>query len=660
VLRFSYALLSIPFLWFLACGRETEHRLPPNRQVTTSRAGEVVDALPARSSFAGSDVCRDCHEKNFERWSHDWHARALSPAVAPNVAGRFDGSHFLGRSSEAWMTTRNRAPFMRTRDRKGKLSLFPVNWVIGGKRMQDAVTVFDDGRWQVLPVYFHITGGGAWVDYNEAKQGKVGPDHPYFWTNFRRTANKECLECHSTGLDVRYDRESHRWSTSFADAGVACEACHGPGARHAETKARADIVRADHLDREAGLAVCARCHGPHEPMFPLLDTKHQFRPGRPYADSYVPLVIVDGTERSGEFFADGRPSSSSFEYQALLQSRCYRQGGATCLTCHTAPHEDHFANEIEDTSADAPCLKCHAVIASETTGSAASANRHSHHRGVSCVACHMPSVASGVLDKFADHSIDIPNLDTTIRHGVPDACTLCHADRDPQSLALAARSWWPGLAGRTARRSRLADAIDERTAAGSLSALQSVVADRSEAPTLRGACAILLGQRFQAAAVTALVPLLRDPEALVRAKALEGLGFASARSAGDFVAPLLDDSSLLVRENAALVLSSFSDARGLTAMRNLASDPATAALVRPHIVLGVNAAQHGDFDTATRELETAVDEVPYAVDAIVMLADIRARRGDLAGARKYLEEALRFAPDHRGALQRLRVMSAPN
>ena len=65
---------------------------------------------------------------------------------------------------------------------------------MGGKRMQDPVTIVTDGRWQVLPIYFHVTGHGAWVDYNESKQGRVGPDHPFFWTNLRRTANHECLD----------------------------------------------------------------------------------------------------------------------------------------------------------------------------------------------------------------------------------------------------------------------------------------------------------------------------------------------------------------------------------------------------------------------------------------------------------------------------------
>ena len=44
-----------------------------------------------------------------------------------------------------------------------------------------------DGRWQVLPVYFHTTGK-AWVDYTEAKQGALTPEHPFYWTNSRRMA----------------------------------------------------------------------------------------------------------------------------------------------------------------------------------------------------------------------------------------------------------------------------------------------------------------------------------------------------------------------------------------------------------------------------------------------------------------------------------------
>jgi hypothetical protein len=634
-------------LFILACHRE----LPHAATQTTAASPESFESLPSRNAYAGSASCKECHERDFERWSHDWHASALAPADAKNVAGDFSGKHFRGNSSEAWMSRKDATFVMRTRNRDGQLADYPVSWLLGGKRMQDSITIMSDGRWQVLPVYFHVTGGGVWVDYNEAKQGHVTPDHPFFWTNFRRTANKECLECHATGIDVRYDRAAHTWSTELADPGVACEACHGPGARHAETKDKRDIIRPDHIDKELALSICARCHGPHDPLFPLLDAKDQFRPGERYDSRYQALVITDGTERSGEYFADGRPSSSTFENQALLQSRCYRNGGATCLTCHTSPHaEAHGDTELKAGPRDGSCRTCHAAIASQ--GAA-----HTHHKNTTCLDCHMPKVLTGVLDKFADHSIDVPNVRNTIAHAVPNACGVCHAEKSAGALAVSLDTWWPGVHARNERRIRLADAIDEKTAPSSLPALSAVVRDPSEAPTLRGAAALLLGQRAATAAADVLTPLLHDTNEVVRARFVEALGYANARQSADAVASLINDPSIRVRQNAALVLASFDDPRAPAALAKLAGDPATAHLVRPHILRGIGAASRGDFDAAVRELEFALNDAPYATDALVLLADIYARRGDVPHARVLLEETLRFNPSHRGARARIDAMS---
>jgi len=550
------------------------------------------------------------------------------------------------------MSRNGNAFVMRTRDRENKLADYPVAWVIGGKRMQDSITIMPDGRWQVLPVYFHVTGGGAWVDYNEAKQGHITADHPYFWTNFRRTANKECIECHATGVDVRYHPDTHTWSTELADPGVACEACHGPGARHAETKEKRDIIRPDHIEKSLALAICARCHGPREPLFPLLDAKDQFQPGERYDDRYQALVLIDGVERSGEYFADGRPSSSTFEVQALMQSRCYRTGAATCLTCHTAPHaEEHGEDELKPGARDGSCRTCHAAVAAQGIA-------HTHHRTATCLDCHMPKVLSGVLDRFADHSIDVPNIRNTIAHAVPNACGVCHHDRAASSLASSVESWWPAGRQRNERRNRLADAFDEKTAAASIPALTVVVRDLNEAPSLRGAAAVILGQRGGAASGVILIPLLQDRDALVRARVIEAIGYANAHDAADAVASLVDDPSIRVRQNAAFVLASFDDARARPALEKLATNPATSHLLRPHLIRGIGAANRGDFDAATRELELALNDAPYATDALVLLADIHARRGDVSRARSLLEEALRFNPGHRGARARLTAASA--
>lgn len=637
-----------------ASGRPAATALPPSDE----------GAPPAAAGYVGAEACAECHPQKHVVWGRDWHARALAPVRlaadgrAAAVAGSFDEAHFAGESSEAWMHRSPRGYFMTTRDETGTLREVPVAWVIGGKRMQDSVAILPDGRWQILPVYYHVTSG-AWVDYNESKQGRVDAAHPFFWTRFRRNAQHECLDCHTTGLAVRYDRARQHFATGFADAGVGCESCHGPGARHVETKAARDIVHPGKLHRRKGskeraFSICAQCHGPRQPVFPMLDSERHFRPGADYAELYQPLVLTNGKSRSGEFFADGRPKSSSFEYQALVQSACYLRGGATCLDCHTAPHAPHGENELPAGAnpVDAGCLRCHAKLA----GDAARA-RHSHHKSAaaqSCVSCHMPKVVSGVLDAFADHAMDVPVPQNQSRHGVPSACHTCHRDKSGEALSQSLLQLWPGAARRQARRLRLADAIDEATAPNSEAALRAVLADPSEAPTLRAACAQLLTQRFPKSAGEALLPLLADPAPLVRTRALEGLAASRDHKVMDRMAVLLGDPSLMVRLAAALSLAKGGDLRAEAPLRRMARDPVEGGLLFPHYVLGLLAMRQGDVSAAVTRLEQAVDRVPYYSDALLALAEIYARTGRPGLARQRLREILYFEPGHAAAAEGLR------
>lgn len=75
----------------------------------------------------------------------------------------------------------------------------------------------------------------------------------------KKPAREECFPCHTTGYDPI--------SNTYAEPGVTCEGCHGPGevffglmaGGHASEGAR--IVRANLL-RHAVADICARCHNP--------------------------------------------------------------------------------------------------------------------------------------------------------------------------------------------------------------------------------------------------------------------------------------------------------------------------------------------------------------------------------------------------------------
>ena len=284
--------------------------------------------------------------------------------------------------------------------------------------------------------------------------------------------------------------------------------------------------------------------------------------------------------------------------------------------------------------------------------------RHKAKGAQRCAACHMPKVLSGVLDKFADHALDVPAPENTRRHGIPNACNECHAKQSPEQMTKALAEWWPGAAARQARRLRLGDAFDTEGEERSRPALQAVLADTVEAPTLRGAAALLLAARFPREASGPLLAALREPSPVLKVRVVAAVGMAPSREGVAALAALATDPSLQVRHAAAIALGALGTPEGEAAVKGLAEGPATEGLVRPHVLLAAYAARRGDFAEAAARLERALALQPYQADALVMLAQVRARQAQWAQARATLEEALRFDPQNAMAREGLQDISA--
>src|SRR5262249_9774960 len=191
---------------------------------------------------------------------------------------------------------------------------------------------------------------------------------------------------------------------------------------------------------------------------------------------------------------------------------------------------------------------------------------------------------------------------------------------------------WPQAAARSARRLRLADAIDEQTRAQSLPALRTVIADRDEAAILRGAAAVLLVQRFPAE-LDVVTPLLADPSPLLRPRPAEARGSAGDRrvaaAALAGAAALARDPSLAVRQARAIALTMLGDADDAApAIDALLADPDGVALAQPHLAAAMLAMGRRDPAAAARELEQVIARVPYHVDALLMLANLQPRHAD--------------------------------
>jgi len=106
----------------------------------------------------------------------------------------------------------------------------------------------------------------------------------------------------------------------------------------------------------------------------------------------------------------------------FLQTRMY-QKGVTCQDCHE-PHTAKLRVE-----GNALCARCHDATQYD------SQQHHFHKLGTSgaqCVECHMPAQNYMVVDARRDHGIRLRVRILSQTLGSPNACTQCHAEKQPK------------------------------------------------------------------------------------------------------------------------------------------------------------------------------------------------------------------------------------
>ena len=128
---------------------------------------------------------------------------------------------------------------------------------------------------------------------------------------------------------------------------------------------------------------------------------------------------------------------SGREYNGLLETPCYQRGKMSCLSCHDMhPGQDddrprsQWANDQMkiDMRSNQACIQCHQDFQSDEKLAS-----HTHHgvssAGSNCYNCHMPHTTLGLMKAMRSHTIDSPNVATTVATGRPNACNLCHLDK---------------------------------------------------------------------------------------------------------------------------------------------------------------------------------------------------------------------------------------
>jgi predicted CXXCH cytochrome family protein len=198
------------------------------------------------------------------------------------------------------------------------------------------------------------------------------------------------------------------------------------------------------------------------------------------------------------------------------------KGKATCLDCHVTPHNtDIDRNPQLKPDANALCTRCHAAEGKSLTA-------HTHHAasstGSSCIECHMPRTVFSIKAQIRDHAMTIPVPENTLHHKTPNACNVCHQDKDANWALARMNAWYsPDSRRKLVRRADTFAAARDTHAdpAKTIDQLEAIVNQPSEGPLPRANAIGYLGTRFtqDPRVFHILEHAMNDKETAVRAMA---------------------------------------------------------------------------------------------------------------------------------------------
>ncbi len=281
-------------------------------------------------NFAGSEACKACHLDIYDEWKLTPHAR---------MTRRF--RHVENQAE---------IPVEELGVPREKIA-----WVLGSHYVHRFVAEAS-GTLVVLPKIWDVRGK-KWLAVTD-----------YGWRS--RFWLKQCAGCHTTGFSAEND--------SFAEAGVGCEACHGPGINHVRTASPEYIMSIKNLTPERQEMICISCHtsgidNSGQYHFPV-----GYRPGDDLTESFSGLTPKPG--QTFENFSGDESYEDRKRQWEFLQSRLFLASGLTCDYCQ------NFRNvKTADSSPflthNQYCLTCHTDKLDHPEESP----------GTNCNVCHQPT-----------------------------------------------------------------------------------------------------------------------------------------------------------------------------------------------------------------------------------------------------------------------------
>jgi tetratricopeptide (TPR) repeat protein len=595
-----------------------------------------------KTSYTGSVSCRSCHEKFYQLWSTSFHGLAMQPYTA-ELAGKklspMSKSIAIGKAAYQ-ADIEGKTGYVREKGPEGEKK-YEIQHVMGGKNVFYFLTPMEKGRLQVLPLAYDVNRK-TWYDTaaSHLRHSLHRRDEPLDWREWPYTFNTMCHNCHVSQLSTNYDLKSDTYNTVWAEPGINCETCHGPAAEHIKVFEEAPkgmlpedmkIIRWKTFTGEQKNDACSPCHAKTRPI------TASFVPGERYFDHFDLVTLEDL-----DFYPDGRDLGENFTLTLWRMSPCVKSGKLDCIHCHTSSGRYRFKQEE---TANNACLPCHAE---RVRNAPAHTNHKAESPGNKCVSCHMPKTDFAFMRR-SDHSMLPPTPTATILLQSPNACNLCHKDRDAQW----ADDWVRKRRKRDYQapvlyRTGLIDAARKRDWSRLTEMLRYITAKNRDEIV-----ATSLIRLFQACPKGEKWPVilqaLKDPSPLVRSAAAAALATYPSPQAQEALFEAAGDDFRLVRVNAAMALSHFP---GLTVtaevqnkLERARGEYLASLLFRPdqwssYYNLGNYHLNRGDLTLAMESYETALKIEPRSIPALVNASMAQARMGNQEKAESFLRRAL--------------------
>jgi len=515
----------------------------------------LATAVPAfaagSATYAGAAVCARCHAATHQTWTQSRHSKMVQPATKAAVQGDFTRGQVRLHGALYRLRERNGAFYITESTLTGREQEHRVDYTLGNRRIQHYLTTLPSGRiivlapsWDILrKQWFHNTDI---ADPDETDEALI-----QIW-------NKNCYSCHVSQQEKNFDASKNEYKSSWLDFGTNCERCHGPGSEHVAhysspnpPKGPAnDIVVQTRLGATRNTMVCAQCHSFRDIYV------NGFAAGDNYYDHFLPILeSTQPHDSDPAYWPDGRTRRFSNDAFGLWQSECYLKGRVACTNCHVTPHLVEIdKNPQLRPDSNALCAPCHEALTRNVAA-------HSHHaensKGSSCVECHMPRTVYSIKAEIRDHSLSIPVPENTLNHGIPNACNVCHKDRDARWSIEKMNQWWSAASRQ--KLIRRADAFTRARAndPAAVPLLLDLLALESEGPLVRANALGYLARFSSAPGVyLAFERSLADSDPLVRANAALRITASPAEKPAAIaaLAKVLGDPAATVRLSAAVSL----------------------------------------------------------------------------------------------------------